>query len=283
MERTMFVSSNKKLKIIRVPIPTPTLWPHTSTNCYLIGNEHESILLDAGYNQPETKQGLENAIAEHKLATPREIVLTHYHPDHAPGVRQLVDWEPTILCHGKEKQNILDGIAPVKEVCAINDEHELTVAGFKVLAIHTPGHTPGHLTLYIPSEKVLLAGDNILGEGTTWIGKPDGDMADYIQTLKRLQKLVIDKLGPGHGDWVLAPQQQIQFVLDRRLQREQQIKELLAHHKKVSTTQLTQFIYQDNIHPSVFEVARRTTEAHLIKLVNEDIVTQEDSQFSLKV
>jgi endoribonuclease LACTB2 len=277
----MSVFSNKNLKIIRVPIPTPTLWPHTSTNCYLIGNEHESMLLDAGYNQPETKQGLEKAIAEHMLATPRVIVLTHYHPDHAPGVRQLADWEPTILCHVNEKQAILDGIAPLKEVCTLNDEHELTVAGVKVKALHTPGHTPGHLNVYIPSEKVLLAGDNILGEGTTWIGKPDGDMADYIQSLKRIQKLEINKLGPGHGDWVLAPHQQIQFVLDRRLQREQQIKELLAHHKNVSTTKLTQLIYQDNIHPSVFEVARRTTEAHLLKLLNEGIVSQENSQFSL--
>jgi endoribonuclease LACTB2 len=278
----MSVTSNKNLKIIRIPIPTPTLWPHTSTNCYLIGNEHESILLDAGYDQPETKQGLEDAIAQHNLATPRVILLTHFHPDHAPGVRQLVDWEPSILCHVKEKQAILDAIAPIKTVSALNDGDELTVAGVSLKIIHAPGHTPGHLNLYIPSAKVLLAGDNILGEGTTWIGKPDGDMTDYIHTLKRLQELEINKLGPGHGDWVLAPHQQIQFVLDRRLQREQQIKELLANHKKISTTELTKLIYQDNIHPSVFEVARRTTEAHLLKLVNEGIVSQEESHFSLK-
>ncbi|WP_404328194.1 MBL fold metallo-hydrolase [Mesobacillus maritimus] len=278
----MSVTNNKRLKIIRVPIPTPTLWPHTSTNCYLIGNEHESILLDAGYNQPETKQGLDEVIAKHNLAKPSSILLTHFHPDHAPGVLQLVDWEATIFCHFQEKEAILDAIAPINTVSVLKDGDELTVAGVKLQVIHAPGHTPGHLNLYIPSEKVLLAGDNILGEGTTWIGKPDGDMTDYIQALQRLQNLEINKLGPGHGDWVLAPHQQIQFVLDRRLQREQQIKELLADHKKVSTTELTKLIYQDHIHPSVFEVARRTTEAHLLKLVNEGIVFQEDSQFSLK-
>jgi endoribonuclease LACTB2 len=278
----MSVTSNQNLKIIRVPIPTPTLWPHTSTNCYVIGNEQESILVDAGYNQPETKQGLEEVIAKHGLAIPNSILLTHSHPDHAPGVLQLLDWKATILCHDKEKQAILDAIAPIKTVSVLNDSEELTVAGVNLKVIHAPGHTPGHMNVFIPSEKVLLAGDNILGEGTTWIGKPDGDMTDYIQSLKRLQSLEIDKLGPGHGDWVLAPHQQIQFVLDRRLQREQQIKELLADHRKVSTTELTKLIYQDNIHPSVFEVARRTTEAHLIKLVHEGFVTQEDTQYSLK-
>jgi endoribonuclease LACTB2 len=278
----MFVTRNKNLKIIRVPIPTPTLWPHTSTNCYLIGNEQESILLDAGYDQPETKQNLGEAIAKHGLATPRRILLSHFHPDHAPGVRQLVDWEATILCHVKEKQAILDAISPIKDVFVLDDNHELTVAGVKLKVLHAPGHTSGHLNVYIPSEKVLLAGDNILGEGTTWIGKPDGDMTDYIQSLKRLQNLEINKLGPGHGDWVLAPHQQIQFVLDRRLQREQQIKALLAKRKTATSADLTKLIYQDNIHPSVFEVARRTTEAHLIKLVNEGVVAQEDSHYSLK-
>lgn len=274
--------SVNSLKILRVPIPTPTLWPHASTNCYLIGNEHESILLDAGYNQPETKQGLAEVITKHGLATPNRILLTHFHPDHAPGVLQLMDWKATILCHEKEKQAILDAIAPIKAVSVLNDGEELTVAGVTLKIIHAPGHTSGHLNVYIPSEKVLLAGDNILGEGTTWIGKPDGDMTDYIQSLKRLQTLEIQKLGPGHGDWVLTPHQQIQFVLDRRLQREQQIKELLTMNRKATAADLTKRIYSDKIHPSVFEVARRTTEAHLLKLVKEEIVVQEDSQFSLK-
>ncbi len=270
-----------EIKIIRVPIPTPTLWPHTSTNCYLIGNDEESILVDAGYDQPDTREGLENAIEEHGLAKPSSILLTHSHRDHAPGVKQLADWNPTVLCHPKEKEAITEAISPLKEISLVQDGDLLKVADVEMTIIHTPGHTPGHLSLYIESEQVLLAGDNILGEGTTWIGKPDGDMADYILSLKRLHGLSIKKLGPGHGDWVLSPHQQIQFVLDRRLMREQQIKELLAEHKKGSATSLTKLIYQNQIHPSVFEVARRTTEAHLIKLVNEGLVIQDNGDYRL--
>ncbi len=270
-----------EIKIIRVPIPTPTLWPHTSTNCYLVGNDEESILVDAGYDQPDTRICLEKAIEEHGLARPSLILLTHSHRDHAPGVKQLADWNPTIVCHPTEKEAIIDAISPLEEILLVHDGELLTVANVELKVLHTPGHTPGHLSLYVESKQVLLAGDNILGEGTTWIGKPDGVMADYLQSLKRLHSLDIKKLGPGHGDWVLSPHQQIEFVLDRRLMREQQIKDLLVEHQKGSPTSLTKLIYQDQIHPSVFEVARRTTEAHLIKLVNEGLVIQEDGDYRI--
>ncbi len=90
---------NHHLKIIRVPIPTPTLWPHTTTNSYLIGNEQESILVDAGYDQEETRNELEKAIMENGLAKPKSIILTHSHRDHAPGVRQLRGWSSKVYCH----------------------------------------------------------------------------------------------------------------------------------------------------------------------------------------
>ncbi|SEM15451.1 Glyoxylase, beta-lactamase superfamily II [Mesobacillus persicus] len=270
------------IKMIRVPIPTPTLWPHTSTNCYLIGNDQESLLIDAGYDQLETKLGLEQAIKDHGLATPKSILLTHAHPDHAPGVRQLVDWSPSVFCHWKEQKAVLNAIYPMTEVTTVDDGDSIRVAEVDVVVFHAPGHTAGHLNFYLPSKKVLFAGDNILSEGTTWIGKPDGDMTDYIQSLKRLQTMNLVKLGPGHGDWVVSPQRQIDFVLNRRLMRETQIKELIIKYKQLTSTKLTELIYQDNIHPSVFEVARRTTEAHLLKLIKDGYIIQDKLNYLMK-
>jgi len=269
------------IKIVRVPISTPTLWPNTTTNCYLIGNKQESILVDAGYDQEITKEELNKALKENDLAIPKSIILTHSHRDHAPGVRQLMDWSPIIYCHPKEKQAILKAIFPVHAVSMLNDGDVIHIADLEIMIIHSPGHTPGMLNLYIPSKQILLAGDNILSEGTTWIGPPEGDMSDYIHTLERLQHLDLAKIGPGHGEWVEHPYKQIEFVLNRRLYRENQIQSLLLKHQQLTSTILTEMIYEKNIHPSIFEVAKKTTEAHLIKLMKEGKVSLHDSWYSI--
>lgn len=270
-----------EMKIIRVPIPTPTLWPHTTTNCYLIGNSHVSLLVDAGYDQPETRILLEKAIEENGLAQPKSILLTHYHLDHAPGVRQLIDWSPTVFCHRNERQAILEAISPYNELMQLNDGDFITISDEVIKIIHAPGHTQGQLNLYIPSQKLLIAGDNIVAEGTTWVGTPDGDIGEYLQTLNRFKHMAIEKIGPGHGDWVTDPYDHIDFVIARRLLRENQILSFLKEYQSLTTSSLTKMIYEENIHPSIFEVARRTTEAHLMKLVKEEKVVQLNASFLL--
>jgi ribonuclease/clavin/mitogillin len=276
------VQIESKTKIIRVPIPTPTLWPNTTTNCYLIGNKQESLLVDAGYDQPETRYEIERAIKENGLAKPNSIVLTHSHRDHVPGVRQLIDWSPIVYCHNNESQEIMAAVSPLKELTFLNDGDIIRIADLVITVIHGPGHTRGQLNLYIPSQQVLLAGDNIVSKGTTWIGPPEGDMTDYIHTLNRLKQLKITKIGPGHGEWVLNPYEKIEFVLKRRLYRESQIMSLLEEHKQLTSTSLTNIIYENTIHPSIFDVAKRTIEAHLIKLMKEGSVLLQDSVYSIK-
>lgn len=272
----------KTLKIIRVPIPTPTLLPHTTTNCYLIGNNKECLLVDAGYDQQETKVELENVIKENGLAIPQTVILTHSHPDHAPGVRQLTAWNPTVYCHHNEKQATLAAISPWNDLTFLNEGDIFKVVDEEITIIHAPGHTAGQLNLYIPSQQVLIAGDNIVAKGTSWIGPPDGDMSDYIQTLNRLKQFNIRRIGPGHGDWVLNPYEHIEFVIQRRLHRESQIKDLLMEHRQLTSVDITKIIYEQTIHPSVFEVAKRTTEAHLIKLMREGSVDLKDTFYFLK-
>nr|WP_244987028.1 MBL fold metallo-hydrolase [Oceanobacillus caeni] len=254
--------------------------PHTTTNSYLIGNEEESILVDAGYDTEDTRKLLEWEINKHGLARPKRIVLTHAHQDHAPGVRMLIHWMPTILCHEKEEEQVLSAISPWEEITLIEDEDSIKVDGEEIIVMHTPGHTLGHVSLYIPSEQILIAGDNIVAEGTTWIGAPDGDMKDYLQTLQRLRNLKIEKIGPGHGKWVHQPHEHIDFVIQRRLHREQQLLTLLEKHQQITSKELTEIIYQDRIHPSVFPVAQKTIEAHLDKLLKEDLIQYDESKSS---
>ncbi len=269
------------LKVVRVPITTPTLYPNTESNSYLIGNDKECILIDAGYDQTETKVLLEQAITKHNLAIPRKIILTHGHKDHAPGVKQLTHWSPTVYCHEKERNMIKEAVYPFNQIVPVKDNEAFIIFDTKIFVLHTPGHTKGHLSVYIPSKKVLISGDNIVSEGTTWIGPPDGDMRDYLETLKKLNQLDIERIGPGHGDWVTAPYEKIQFVRKRRIDRENQIINLLKTNNNLSSEEITQLIYQDTIHPSVFGVASRTMEAHLLKLIQDGKVSKQGDRYSI--
>jgi endoribonuclease LACTB2 len=270
------------IKIIRVPIPTPTLWPHSTTNCYLIGNEQESVLVDAGYDQEDTRLELEKVLLATGMAKPKAIILTHAHPDHAPGVKQLTDWKPIIYCHTHELEDIQKTIFPMSIIKTLAHGTDYRIDNESITILHTPGHTKGHLSLYVPSRKTLIAGDNIVAEGTTWIGPPDGDMTDYMQTLANLKQLDLVKIGPGHGEWVMNPYEQIDFVLQRRRQREAQIIELVKGNPDLDSSNLTKRIYKDSIHPSLFEVARRTTEAHLSKLIKDGLIEQFGTTYKIK-
>lgn len=266
------MSGADAFKMIRIPVPSPTLWPHVTTNCYLIGNKKNCILIDAGYNQPKTKEVIESVLRAHNMDKPEKIILTHHHHDHTLGVEQLKDWHAQIYCHQEEYTAIAKLLPSINNLHTLGEDDLLIVDTLVIEIIHAPGHTPGQLNFYIPTEELLIAGDNILGKGTTWIGPPDGDMSDYFQTLNRLKKLQLKKIGPGHGDWVENPYEQINFVLERRIAREKQIVSLLTEQGDLTSDELTKMIYENNIHPSIFEVAKRTVEAHLIKLMKEQMV-----------
>jgi len=63
--------------------------------------------------------------------------------------------------------------------------------------IHTPGHTPGQLAVYVPQEKVVFTGDTIFSECQTWLMASDVD--GWLAALDRIAELDIDHIVPGHG------------------------------------------------------------------------------------
>src|SRR5699024_10127830 len=150
------------------------LYASLDVNVYLIGNENESLLIDTGFDQEQSKLAIDTALSENNIATPSAIILTHAHPDHAPGVRQLTSYMPTIYCHRDEREEMKHLISPVNDLHPLRNKDVINISNTQLIVIHSPGHTKGHMSVYIPEEKVLLAGDNIIAEGTTWVGTPDG-------------------------------------------------------------------------------------------------------------
>ena len=63
--------------------------------------------------------------------------------------------------------------------------------------LHTPGHTPGQVAVYVPEERAVFTGDTIFSECTTWLMTSNVDQ--WITALDRIRALDIDHVIPGHG------------------------------------------------------------------------------------
>lgn len=265
----------------RLPVTTPTLFPAITTNIYMVEDQAELVVIDAGYDYPEATDSIVSYI--HSLGSVRVkgILLTHHHKDHCPGAKKLaVALNCPIFCHPFEVKAIEAQIHPTKITSIIEEGDVLQVGSLSLAILHTPGHTRGHISVWLKQEGLLFTGDNIVGQGTTWIGPPDGDLVDYLATLRRFLKLQPSTIAPGHGEMIQNPTEKIQFFIQRRLQREQQILSLLAEREH-SVEDLVQIIYQAQVHPSVMWVAERTIQGHLDKLLKEQQIRTHDNLYFL--
>src|SRR2546426_4049182 len=71
--------------------------------------------------------------------------------------------------------------------------------GVTLVPVYTPGHASDHLCYYLVEEKALFTGDVILGGSTTVIPSDDGDLLEYLDSLRRLAQLDLRRIYPAHG------------------------------------------------------------------------------------
>jgi ribonuclease/clavin/mitogillin len=255
--------------IHRIPVATPTLLPAQTTSVYIVEDTGKALIIDTGYDDENAVQDIINKVTELGLEKIEGIILTHYHRDHSLGTKHLIrEYNCPLLCHPLEQAAVEALIAPLQVSKTIEDGEQLRVGNKTLTVLHTPGHTRGHISLWWEEEKILFSGDNIVGEGTTWIGPPDGNLVDYLHSLQRIRELAPKYIAPGHGEWIEQPLEKIDFVINRRKEREQQILKEVAN-AFLTAGQLRIRIYQETIPPSSYWAAEKTIISHLEKLIQE--------------
>src|SRR5262249_53163452 len=95
-------------------------------------------------------------------------------------------------------------------------------------AIHTPGHAPGHLAFYEPSYQLLFAGDMVSTVSSVVIAPPEGDLSEYLASLRRLQGCPARLRLPAHGPVSARSAFVLQEALAHRAKREEQLLQALA-------------------------------------------------------
>src|SRR5690606_21539575 len=105
-----------------------------------------------------------------------------------------------------------------------------TPGGVALSVLATPGHTADSVCFLAEyaGERAILTGDTILGRGTTVVAYPDGDLADYLASLRRLSELSGVFVLPGHGPALGDCAAAAQFYLEHRMARLEQVRAIRA-------------------------------------------------------
>ncbi|MDY6942904.1 MAG: MBL fold metallo-hydrolase [Pseudomonadota bacterium] len=234
------------------------------TNCYLIG-KREVAIIDPG---PDNAQHIQSII-NGSPGPIRWILVTHTHPDHAPGCHRLSELTGApVYAHPA----IPKGPARVPGFRAdqpLNDGDTIETDEFTLRALHTPGHASNHLCFLLDQEALLIAGDQVMDGSTVVIAPPDGDMRAYLASLERLMGENIQHIAPGHGRILDDAQSVLQRIIDHRLVRQDKILIALAETPgEMTIPEIVTRAYTDVprfLHP----VAELSVHAHLLKLMDE--------------
>ena len=109
-------------------------------------------------------------------------------------------------------------------VDALLDEGDVLAAGAHRLdVLHTPGHAPGHLCFVDGPTRSAIVGDMVAGVGTILIEPGDGDMAEYLRQLARLEALDLTALLPAHGPALADGPRTLRRYITHRLMREDRV------------------------------------------------------------
>src|SRR5436309_2657317 len=176
----------------RVLAPNPGVMTGPGTNTYLVGID-EVAVIDPGVDDASHLDAVVGCGGDRI----RWILVTHTHPDHAPGAAGLKERTGAEVLGFDER----DGFAPDR---TIGDGHVLAPDSgpFRLRALHTPGHASNHLCYVLDDERVLFSGDHIMNGSTVVIAPPDGDMTTYLASLAIVSDMAaeLDAVFPGHGD-----------------------------------------------------------------------------------
>jgi glyoxylase-like metal-dependent hydrolase (beta-lactamase superfamily II) len=149
----------------------------------------------------------------------------------------------------------------------LRDEQVINAGTASLVALHTPGHSSDHVVFHLPAEGGLFTGDAVLGRGTSFIDPPDGDLAQYIRSLKRMQELAPRALYPGHGPVVLNAAAKLQEYVGHRAEREQQVIDAMG--AGAGTVEAIVAVVYADYPEEVHVLAGRSVLAHLLKLESE--------------
>jgi len=284
--------------IRRVIAENPSRFTYRGTGTYLVGRGDVAVI-DPGPRLDSHRDSLAAALAGERVVA---ICVTHCHSDHSPLAAWLGEetgaptfaFGPHAAVAGGEElaeagEDLADGLKVEESIDTAFDPDERVADGevavsagagqerWLLRAVHTPGHTSNHhcYALERPGEpSMLFSGDHVMGWSTTVVSPPDGDMAAYLESLRKVAGRGDGVLWPTHGPPIERPADYVAELIGHRLARERQI--VAAVRSGIGEIPaIVASLYAD-VDERLHKAAARSVLAHLRKLVADGAVVTAD-------
>lgn len=244
-------------RVSRVVAPNPGPYTGPGTNTWLVDAGPVVAVIDPGPDEDAHLAALDRRLAGRTVGV---VLVTHSHPDHLPLAERFARPHH----------------ASVRRYPELNDGDVVRVGTLNLVALYTPGHSADHLCFHIAQDGAVFTGDLILGQGSSMVTYPEGDVAAYLRSLDRLASLRPRILYPGHWDPVTDAMAKIDEYRRHRLKREAQV---LAEVRRGAGTapELTRRVYREPggaLDEKLMVAAEMTMRAHLRKLVDDGVVRE---------
>jgi glyoxylase-like metal-dependent hydrolase (beta-lactamase superfamily II) len=260
--------------IRRVVAKNPSPFTFKGTGTYIVGRGQVAII-DPG---PDLALHVDALLEAIRGETVSHILVTHTHLDHSPAataVKQATGAKTYGFGpHGSGRAEDRSGVGGVTEEggdhaflpdVALREGDALEGPGWRLTALHTPGHTSNHLCFALEEEHALFSGDHVMGWSTSVIAPPDGDMGAYMRSLAKLLARNDAVYWPTHGPSIPEPQSFVRAFIAHRHERAEAILQRLAQGDDTIPA-IVDHVYL-GLDPRLKGAAARSVLAHLVELV----------------
>jgi glyoxylase-like metal-dependent hydrolase (beta-lactamase superfamily II) len=283
--------------VSRVVAKNPSKFTYRGTGTYIVGTGDVAVI-DPGPNLDSHRDALAMAL---EGSTVRAILITHCHADHSPLAAWLAaesgaptiaygphagsvdEWNigslPDDFGRGEPDPDADPGEPKVEESTDTNFVPDLevrtgdevfTADGIAMSAVHTPGHTSNHTCFALRSESagnVIFTGDHVMGWSTTVVSPPDGNMGDYMNSLRMVAGRRDDVAIPTHGAPIAAPGRFVGQLVDHRLNREHQVLDAVRRGLNTIPEMVTELYAAVRV--ELHRPAGASVLGHLVKLIDD--------------
>jgi glyoxylase-like metal-dependent hydrolase (beta-lactamase superfamily II) len=260
--------------IRRIVARNPSPFTFRGTGTYVVG-EGEVAVIDPGPDLDEHVAALLAGLAAEQVT---HILITHTHRDHSPAAKALQAATGAQTYGFGPHAGGRRGDPAVEEGgdwdfapdVVVRDGDPISGKGWRVEAVHTPGHTSNHLCFAVPDRGVLFSGDHVMGWSTSVIAPPDGDMTAYMASLDKLLGRPDMVYWPTHGPAITEPQDHVRAFIAHRRERETGILECLAAGI-ARIDAIVDRLYV-GLQPGLRRAAGRSVHAHLLDLAGRGLI-----------